>query len=77
MIYYVNKLKENLKLADYKSGCGSVWLERCVRDAEAGGSNPLTPTIFFAKKWSTKPSGFTSCGDSCSSLKKRSFFLHI
>ena len=22
-------------------------LERCVRDAEAGGSNPLTPTIFF------------------------------
>ena len=24
--------------------CGSVWLERCVRDAEAGGSNPLTPT---------------------------------
>ena len=29
------------------SGCGSVWLERCVRDAEAGGSNPLTPTIFF------------------------------
>ena len=30
-----------------KSGCGSVWLERCVRDAEAGGSNPLTPTILF------------------------------
>ena len=26
------------------SGCGSVWLERCVRDAEAGGSNPLTQT---------------------------------
>lgn len=26
------------------SGCGSVWLERCVRDAEAGGSNPLIPT---------------------------------
>ena len=42
-----------------KSGCGSVWLERCVRDAEAGGSNPLTPTIFLlfskAKKWSMKP----------------------
>ena len=32
-----------------KSGCGSVWLERCVRDAEAGGSNPLTPTILFFK----------------------------
>ena len=57
------------------SGCGSVWLERCVRDAEAGGSNPLTPTIFLQKKWSTKPPGFTSCGDSRSSLKKRSFFF--
>ena len=30
-----------------KSGRGSVWLERCVRDAEAGGSNPLAPTNFF------------------------------
>ena len=36
-----------IKEVDNKSGCGSVWLERCVRDAEAGGSNPLTPTIFF------------------------------
>ncbi len=26
------------------SECGSAWLERCVRDAEVGGSNPLTPT---------------------------------
>jgi hypothetical protein len=26
------------------SGCGSTWLERRVRDAETGGSNPLTPT---------------------------------
>ena len=26
------------------TGCGSVWLERSVRDAEAGGSNPLIPT---------------------------------
>ncbi len=25
---------------------GSAWLERCVRDAEVGGSNPLAPTIF-------------------------------
>ena len=31
----------------YKSGCGSVWLEHCVRDAGVGGSNTLTPTIFF------------------------------
>ena len=29
---------------DFISGCGSAWLERCVRDAEVGGSNPLTPT---------------------------------
>jgi hypothetical protein len=28
------------------SGRGSVWLERCVRDAEVGGSNPLAPTIY-------------------------------
>ena len=68
---------EQCKKFVHLSGCGSAWLERCVRDAEAGGSNPLTPTIFFVKKWSTKPSGFTSCGDSRSSLKKRSFFLHI
>ncbi len=26
------------------TGCGSAWLERSVRDAEAGGSNPLIPT---------------------------------
>ena len=28
------------------SGRSSAWLERCVRDAKAGGSNPLAPTIF-------------------------------
>ena len=27
------------------SRCGSVWLERCVRDAEAAGSNPVTSII--------------------------------
>ena len=26
-----------------KPGCGSAWLERCVRDAEVAGSNPVTP----------------------------------
>ena len=31
------------------SGRGSVWLERCVRDAEVGGSNPLAPTKFKHK----------------------------
>ena len=41
--------RRKLRWNRFKSGCGSVWLERCVRDAEAGGSNPLTPTIFFAQ----------------------------
>lgn len=26
------------------SGFSSVWYERCVRDAEAAGSNPASPT---------------------------------
>ena len=25
------------------AGCGSVWLERRLREAEAAGSNPVTP----------------------------------
>ena len=29
------------------SGRGSAWLERLVRDQEAGGSNPLAPTKLF------------------------------
>ena len=29
------------------SGCSSDWLERCVRDAEAAGSSPATPTSNF------------------------------
>jgi hypothetical protein len=28
------------------SGCGSAWLERRVRDAEAAGSNPANPTTW-------------------------------
>ncbi len=32
-----------------KSGCGSAWLERCVRDAEVAGSNPVTPTFLQIK----------------------------
>ena len=30
-----------------KSGRGSAWLERLVRDQEVGGSNPLAPTNLF------------------------------
>ena len=29
-----------------RSGRGSAWLERLVRDQEVGGSNPLAPTIY-------------------------------
>src|SRR5690606_20143343 len=29
---------------DFATGCSSAWLARCVRDAEARGSNPRTPT---------------------------------
>jgi hypothetical protein len=29
------------------SGRSAAWLARLVRDQEAGGSNPLAPTIFF------------------------------
>ncbi len=31
------------------SGCSAARLARFVRDEEAGGSNPLTPTIFYLK----------------------------
>ena len=47
-----------IKEVDNKSGCGSVWLERCVRDAEAGGSNPLTPTIFLFSAIQSFMAGF-------------------
>ncbi len=30
------------------TGCGAVWLARCVRDAEVPGSNPGSPTTNFA-----------------------------
>jgi hypothetical protein len=29
------------------SGRGSAWLERLLREQEAGGSNPLAPTNIF------------------------------
>ncbi len=39
-----------------QSGCGSVWLERSVRDAEAARSNRAIPTIFIpARSFSFLP----------------------
>ena len=29
----------------HKSGCGSVWLERYLREVEAASSNLVTPTL--------------------------------
>lgn len=31
------------------TGCGSVWLERRVRDAEAASSNLVTPTGHYER----------------------------
>ena len=50
--------RRKLRWNRFKSGCGSVWLERCVRDAEAGGSNPLTPTIFLFSEIQSFMAGF-------------------
>ena len=72
---YINSVATLRVVYTVRSGCGSAWLERCVRDAEAGGSNPLTPTIFFVL-WSPVLSAglflfmrvcgwkWTYCGDS-------------
>ena len=32
------------------SGCGSVWLERHIRDVEVAGSSPVIPISFFLIK---------------------------
>jgi hypothetical protein len=40
------RLSESSAVQPIKSGRGSAWLERLVRDQEVGGSNPLAPTIY-------------------------------
>jgi hypothetical protein len=47
------------------SGCSSAWLERTVRDREAGGSNPLTPTISLAGRLPTPTGILGSRPSSC------------
>ena len=39
--------ERDLKVCLSVRGVAQSGLERCVRDAKVGGSNPLTPTIFF------------------------------
>ena len=44
------------------TGCGAAWLARSVRDAEAPGSNPGTPTLVSAGQ---RPEGATTESDVC------------
>jgi hypothetical protein len=41
---FLNSQKIAIFVFKLNSGCGAVRLARLVRDQEAGGSNPLTPT---------------------------------
>ena len=59
------------------SGCGSVWLERCVRDAEAGGSNPLTPTIFLQKNGQRSRQASLRAATAALLLKNEVFSSHL
>ena len=34
-------------VANFKTGCGSVWLERLIWVQEAAGSSPVTPIYFL------------------------------
>ncbi len=46
-------------------GNSGAWLslvERCVRDAEVAGSNPVAPTIFRNKPFGQQVKGLSHCG---------------
>jgi hypothetical protein len=45
-----------------KTGCGSAWLERHVRDVEAVGSNPTSPISLIIKDLSTELGALAECG---------------
>ncbi len=45
-----------------RSGCSAARLARFVRDEEAGGSNPLTPTIFRNEPFGERVKGLSHCG---------------
>ena len=44
----------------FRTGRSAAWLARSVRDAEAGGSNPLAPTTDFIDSLSD-PVVFSTC----------------
>ena len=44
-------------------GVAQLGLERSVRDAEVGGSSPLTPTSLDEKPFGGNAEGLSHCGD--------------
>ena len=50
------------KLTPSRSGCGSAWLERLVRDQEVAGSNPVTPTILVFEPFGQMVKRLSLCG---------------
>src|SRR5262249_26034242 len=51
------------------SGCSSAWLERYVRVVEAGGSNPLTPTVFSKRPFGERVEGLSYFRDKSCACK--------
>lgn len=59
-------LRRGFPLECPRSGRGSAWLERLVRDQEVGGSNPLAPTILdFDKSAGTNRRSSNTEWDAC------------
>lgn len=54
---YTNTCRRYGYIVLYKSGCGSVWLERHLREVEAASSNLVTPTNRIVKN-TAEPKGF-------------------
>ena len=48
LLYTMSCVEEMQQRRQQKTGCGSAWLERLVWDQEVAGSNPVTPTYYYA-----------------------------
>ena len=53
------------------TGCSSAWLERCVRDAEVAGSNPVTPIIRGNGPFGENVEGLSYCGNETYTLEPK------
>ena len=51
------------KLRQKPIGAWLSLVERCVRDAEVAGSNPVAPTIFVKKPFGQQVEGLSHCGN--------------